>query len=370
VDLSSVSWGDNRVVGLIGRDYILQTPNSEFLRLPVEEVETERIDAYYALHPGRLATRTPSIFLAALTVALLGAWAVQLSGHWGIGLLAAVAYLTSPEVYVRSSYGGYFAISNFLVLCMLIATAQWDASPKDRKAQWACLMSGLLAGLANHKLVLLPISFAFVTLFRWFRLRSSDRTVLHPTFIGFIGGTALFWTHGLLIDASAFWKEHVRTHLVDRVVHLNPLGYSGYPTPTELWTEFSRHTGYTLVPLGLLALTATLLQQRQGVEPNAAEGPDHGVQSLPQSLAAITLRSWITWILVTGVIFSIVDWRMTKHLSPLLIPLFLLPAAWSKSGWIARIIVIGTFSGLCVWNVMVLREVMADFRFLTITPAW
>jgi hypothetical protein len=87
-------------------------------------------------------------------------------------------------------------------------------------------------------------------------------------------------------------------------------------------------------------------------------------------LAAITLCSWIAWILVTGVIFSIVDWRMTKHLTPLLIPLFLLPAAWSKSGWIARIIVIGTFCGLCVWNVMVLREVMADFRFLTITPAW
>jgi len=92
-------------------------------RIAVRELELISIYEHYARSPHKLATRTPSIFLASLTVALLGCWAAALSGQWWAGMLAALAYATSPEVFVRSSYGGYFAISNFALLLMLLATA-------------------------------------------------------------------------------------------------------------------------------------------------------------------------------------------------------------------------------------------------------
>ncbi len=364
--------GDYRIVGVADGDYLLQAPDFPPVRLPAEEVETELIDSYYATLPGRLETRTPSIFLAALTVALMGGWTRLLSGHWGMGLLAAAAYATSPEVYVRSSYGGYFAISNFLVLCLLMAAASWDIHRKDRRAWWTCVVAGFLAGLANHKLVLLPLSLALAEILRLFRSRASWKSLVHPALIGFAFGTAMFWIHGFLIDAAAFWKEHVRTHLVDRVIHINPLGYSGYPTIAQLWAEFCEHTGYALLPLGLISLSPALSRRHAAVDASATESAANGTltEAAYPRLIPTTLRAWAVWMAVTALVFSLVDWRMTKHLSPLLVPLFIAPAAWSASGGKARLLVLLTFGGLLVWNLIVLKSVLGDFTALTITPAW
>lgn len=359
----SLRLGDYRLVGVVGRDYLLQAPDSQPVRLPVAEVETELIESYYAVQPGRLETRTPSFFLAALTVALMGWWTAGLSGRWWVGLLTAVAYATSPEVYVRSSYGGYFAISNFLVLCILIAAAERDARPKEGTAWWTCLLAGFLAGLANHKLVLLPASLALAGVLRSFRARDAWKTVIHATLIGFIAGTAVFWAHGFLIDAGAFWEEHVRTHLVDRAIHVNPLGYTGYPSVIRLWEEFCQHTGYVLLPLGLLAMLPALRPETESAANALAE------ETNPR-LTPATLRSWAVWMAVTALVFSLVDWRMTKHLMPLLIPLHIAPAAWSRSRWTIRLFVVVVLGGLVIWNLAVLGTVMADFYALTITPAW
>jgi hypothetical protein len=219
-----------------------------------------------------------------------------------------------------------------------------------------------LAGLANHKLVLLPASLALVTAMTWFRSKEARKSFLHPALIGFAAGTALFWGHGFLIDAAAFWKEHVRTHLFDRVIHHNPLGYSGYPKASELWAEFSKHTGYALLPLGLIALLLSLIRRQQAADPLS--------ESLPFPLSPITLRAWAVWMVVMSLVYSLVDWRMTKHLTPLFLPLIIVPAAWSHSGWVARLIVTVTFSGLFVWNVTALRTIIQDFTAFTITPAW
>jgi hypothetical protein len=108
------------------------------------------------------------------------------------------------------------------------------------------------------------------------------------------------------------------------------------------------------------------LRRRQGAAPNA----DQPSASFPHRLTPLTLLTWGVWIGITALVYSLVDWRMTKHLSPLFIPLFLIPAAWSSSGWVARTVVLLTFSALFVWNLTVMRMVRMDFHLLTITPAW
>ena len=75
----------------------------------------------YRERPHVIETRTPNLFLASATVALLGLWAGRISRRWWMGLLAAAAYATNPEVFVRSSYGGYFAIDGLAALLMLLA---------------------------------------------------------------------------------------------------------------------------------------------------------------------------------------------------------------------------------------------------------
>jgi hypothetical protein len=87
-------------------------------------------------------------------------------------------------------------------------------------------------------------------------------------------------------------------------------------------------------------------------------------------LSPITFRAWTVWMALTSLVYTLVDWRMTKHLTPLFIPLFLIPAAWSASGAVVRLLVIATFSGLLLWNANLLRMIMGDFQAFTITPAW
>lgn len=292
------------------------------------EKDPARLYALYRRDPAPLPTRTPNLFLAALTVALLGAFASRLSGRAWLGTLATAAYASSPEAFVRSSYGGYFAAGQFAALSILLADEDGDA-----------LLAGAFAALVDHKLVLLPLALAGWRLHRARREGTPAR--LHPAAAGFALGTALFWAYGLAIDAGAFWQDHARTHLVDRLAHHNPLGYGGYPGPAALWLEFWRHTGYLLLPLGAATLAA-----------------------LPG------LSAWRAWAAMTAVVFTAVDWRQTKHLTPLLLPLTLAPAAWAATGRRALAVVALALLALLAWNVREAATLARGFPAYPVTPAW
>ena len=45
---------------------------------------------------------------------------IETSGSWLIGAASALAYPSSLEVLVRSSYGGYFGIENFAILLIAL----------------------------------------------------------------------------------------------------------------------------------------------------------------------------------------------------------------------------------------------------------
>jgi hypothetical protein len=178
---------------------------------------------------------------------------------------------------------------------------------------------------------------------------------LHPVFLGFVAGTAVFWAYGFLVDAASFWREHVRTHLVDRLAHVNPLGYTGYPTLAGLWQEFWQHTGYILLPLGWSAMLVSL-------------GPAAWCHRC--GLPCRTLRAWLGWSVLLSIVFSVVDWRMTKHLMPLLLPLHLAPVAWTAAGRAARPIILAMLAALLVWNLWVVRSIVSNFEAFSVTPAW
>lgn len=294
--------------------------------------ESSNLEALYAdFHrdPAPVPTRTANVFLAALTVALLGAAAARLSGRPSLGALTAAAFATNPEVFVRSSYGGYFAGEIFALMSLLLASSRADF-----------LLAGAFAALVNQKLVFLPLALA-----AW-RLR--EKREAHPALLGFAAGTALFWAWGLAIDASVFWTDHIRSHLLDRIVHVNPLGYGGYPDPAALWSEFVRHTGFLLLPLGAWAVADGLRR-----------GRDRDL-----------LGPWAVWMLMTSLAYTAVDWRQTKHLMPLLLPLFLAPARWASYDRRALRAAAAGLLFLLLWNLEATRRLCLDFAGFAVTPDW
>src|SRR5690606_37698590 len=151
---------------------------------PYERVESGRIYRHYDEAPYALETRTPNVFLAAAATALLVAAVSALSGYWWLGALLGAAYATSPEILVRSSYGGYFSVGAFATIAILIAAY------RSRRVALP-LATGLFAALVDHKLVLLPAAIGLNACWRFMlgRTLTSFKALFNPQIIGFVLGT-------------------------------------------------------------------------------------------------------------------------------------------------------------------------------------
>ncbi len=364
----------HRIVGVQEGNYVFDKPLPKWYRqgrvqhelgkLPLREFEVQILYDDYRHEPRHLESRTPNVFLAALTVALLGVWIDRRTGLWWLALLVPLAYATSPEVFVRSSYGGYFAISMFALVQILLAVEQ-SASDRSRAAWIGCLLAGLFAAVANNKLVLLPAALVL-----WELARSQAggmgrrlaRAIGQPAVVGFALGTVAFWIYGLGISPGDFRDDYVRYHLVNRIIHHNPFGHGGYPSVAGLWLELWQHTGYVLLPLGIVALAALCAISRVEAGPGRKDDLTVGRHGVPDL--------WAIWVVLTAVAFSLIDWRQTKHLMPLLLPSYLAPARWAATSRTVLILVSVLFAGLLVWNLVTLWLLAADFGGFSITPAW
>lgn len=323
----------------------------------------EGIDRYYVQAPHLLETRTPNIFLGALTVALLGDWMIAMTGAAWFGGLIALAYITSPDVFVRSAYGGYFTISTFFLLQMLMAAEDWLTAPGRRERKDG-LLAGGLAAIADHKAMVLPGAVLAWTFARNLKARWSQGwigTMSHPVVFGFGIGTALFWSYGLAISPHDFWMDHVRHHLVDRVLNNNARGLdmTKYPGVPALWLEFWRHTNFLLLPAGVVALAWLCGTSRPaGLGEEESEPGWRGTSGL-----------WAIWAVMIAIAFSIIDWRQTKHLAPLTLPLTLAIARLGERGTM-RLAVSLLLVVLVALNARTLALLAADFTSLPTVPEW
>jgi hypothetical protein len=342
--------GMYRVVAVSGLDYHLSSGTGPPVAVSIESVELDRIYSHYQIRPLLVASRTPNIFFAAATVALLAIWAGRISHRRWLGVLVATAYASSPEVVVRSSYGGYFSVGALACILMLLANERWRWSSR-RGRFWLPGMIGVFAALVDHKLIVLPAALGLIAIFG-----RGNRPLarLHPVAVGFAVGTLSFWMWGLATAPGPFIDDHLRGHLIDRLTHHNPFDYGGYPTPTGLWAEFNAHTGYVLLPAGLFLIAWGLWRTRRA----------------PASRTNPSLGPWLLWIALTAGAFTIVDWRMTKHLILLALPLCLglVPGRVAARWRVALPVVAGIL--LVLLNAVSIAGLARDFQSFTVTPAW
>lgn len=343
-----------RITGTEGTDYLLtSTITGAATRAAVEKVELDGIYGQYNEGPHQVEARTPNLFFASATVALLALWVERMSRRWWWSILAAVVYATNPEVLVRSSYGGYYAIGAFASIVILLAEERWRRWPSLRQAALP-FFGALFAAISDHKLVLLPAAWSLATLNTWWRQRGRPWLRLVPmTGVGFVLGICVFWAWGLSIAPASFVQDHFHTHLMDRLTHVNPLGYIGYPSPGALWIEFNAHTGYVLLPVAIVVLTSDWVRRTRRRTPYTP-----------------SIGTWLTYMALTATVFSIVDWRMTKHLVLLVLPLCLglVPGA-HEPRW--RVTVpAATLLVAAVLNAWMIDGLVHDFSAFTVTPAW
>lgn len=344
--------GDYRIVGATTDAYELASvaADGQSVSVPIAAVELDEIYAHYTQQARPVDTRTINVFFGAVTVGLLVVWAGRLTGRLWFGVGLAAVYATCPEVFVRSSYGGYFAIGALASLLMLLADQQW----RRTQAPGLPFLVGVGTALADHKLVVLPLVMGVMT---FWSLGNPDRrgwARLHPVALGFLAGTALFWTWGALVAPIDFVQDHLRGHLLDRVRHYNPFGYEGYPTVVGLWTEFVRTTGVVLVPAAVLLFSVDWWRHRR----------------TRADASSTMLTMWWCWIALTAVVFSVVDWRMTKHLAVLVIPLLLTLAPTRRAPRWRVVAATAVVVVLLALNVRSIATLANDFHSVVVTPLW
>lgn len=263
--------------------------------------------------PALAGTRAPGILLAGLALALLFDLVFRFTGSSAAAYAAVVLYASFPETIVRSSYAGYFSPA---VFAMLVATGLLGPGPRRLRAIAA---AGALMAWLDHKTVVFAAGVA-----AYFAVRAAIEAVrvdrswdlaatwrrLDPRPIalgfGFAGGTAVWWLYGLSVSVTAFWNDHIRMHLLHRMIlddlRVAPSTERYAPSMAELWIEFGRNTGYAFLPVALIAAGAWLLLASR-----------HDGDGRREALAA--------WAFSVLVAFTLTNWRQTKHLMNGLAPL-------------------------------------------------
>jgi len=280
------------------------------------------MDQWHADHrafverPALAGTRAPAALFSALVVALLCDVVIRMTSSRLAGIAAATLYVTFPETVVRSAYAGYFSVTVFAMLAaaLLFDRRRGAERPPPGDLAWLAA-AGAFAALVDHKTVVLVLAVTAVAALRagrdaWrlpgpWSVRRLGRLVDRRAVAlgaGFSAATFAWWGYALAIDARTFVQDHLRMHIAHRFL-LNDLrlahdGARYAPSMAELWIEFVRHTGYVFVPVAAAGIMVWMLGRRRS--------------DVATVLAA--------WIVVGSVLYTLTDWRQTKHLMNALAP--------------------------------------------------
>jgi hypothetical protein len=289
------------------------------------QASVTRLVRRFFAEPQLWPTRQVSVVLAALAVALLAHLAGVVTGHGAAGVVLALVWLSFPEVLVRGGYGGYFAATALLSLLVL-------AGLEANAGRGSLMTAGALGFLVNQKGLLVPVAWAVGA------ARATGRARFLPL-VGGLAAVAAFAVYGLAVDAPAFLGDFLREHVLERLdardVRFRSAAGIWYPSIPELWKEFVAHYGFVFTALAVLA---------------AARG-------LASRSPAVRAAAWS--VVLGAVVFSVTDWRQTKHLALLAAPaLVAVAGSWPSAPTRRRL-------GLAVLLLLIVRNLWTAWPLLT-----
>jgi len=278
---------------------------------PFDTLERWRADhRLFVERPALAGTRAPAAVFAGLLLALLAELVRRSTGSLAAGVGAALLHAALPQAIVRSAYAGYFSVTVFAMLVAVVLLA--PTAPGRDVGGWLAA-AGLFASLVDHKTVVLMLAAGGLWALRRVTCRPHgpfDRGVL-ALGGGFTVGTLLWWAYGFAVHPAFFIRDHLRMHIAHRFLlndvrlGADPARYA--PSILELWGEFAAHTGWFLLPVAAVGCVVALGLWR------TAPG-----QALPAA-----------WVLTGVVLYTLTDWRQTKHLMNQAAPLIALAVTFA-----------------------------------------
>lgn len=302
--------------------------------------------------PALTGTRAPNFALAAAVAVLLFAAARRLGAGGIDAALLVASYATLPEIFVRSGYGGYYALTAAIFLAS--AKLATSAAGGGRSAYAA----GALAILANQKAVLVAAAAVVTHAVRAVNVRM-PRAALSavPYVAGIVAGGAAFWIYGITVAPEEFVADHLLAHGFQRFAGGEALGRGGepmYASRAGIWLEFARHFGWAWCAAAAIGVAAA----------------GRAVLGSVDSERGRELLLLLAWAAIGALLFTATDWRQTKHLClivPALVALMTpalrgpAPLRWAMRGALVFSI---------AWNAVWIARLAHDFRALTVTPVW
>ncbi len=267
-----------------------------------------------------------------------------------VSALSTVTVFSLPEMFIRSSYAGFTSIT--LLELLLLTWLYLRRNKQCRAFSKALFFAATLLALTNHKALLVVPAFAFADLIVCGRHASVLRTAkawiiqLWRTGVvpGAVFGTLLYWLYGLSINFRIFLDDHVFYDFIDRFTR----GFDAtYPTLGQLWWQWLRNLSFVTLPIGMIFLFVLL-----------ARGP----------------RRFVVlgfWFALGSVLASVVDWKQTKHLMQVFLPVVMAPAlCWNMVGKpIQRILLLLWIITLLI-NAYIIYRLALDFSFLPPSKVW
>jgi hypothetical protein len=215
------------------------------------------------------------------------------------------------------------------------------------------LLSGVFGGLVSQKILIVVIAMVIWdftchdgTFFEKARASLNNRIVQ-----GVLLGTILFWGYGFLVDSRAFIEDYIKQHFVYRF-RLDDVRFTfsnkiWYPSITDLWKEFCGHLGFPFLFVALPLTVFTLFRIKR-----------------KESFFGL-------WFMAGAVLFSITDWRQTKHLMIIILPLIIAMIIYiSKSRQWVKIVFFFMLVFLVQNNIKVIISLAKDFSTISPSPIW
>lgn len=308
----------------------------------------------FVANPHLLATRMSNLFFSVLIFLVLFIFLYSSTGSCLLSLSGPVLYFTFPEVFVRSSYGGYMAVENFSLLMIAYFYYFKDRYESDEKYKNTLfLSSGLFGGFASQKILIAVITMGVMDFAcKGGNFHEKIRAVFKNKIVqGVLLGTFLFWGYGFLVDSRVFIGDYLKQHMANRFslddVRFTFSSRIWYPSIPDLWKEYYRSLGF---PFFFVALPFTVY-----------------------TLFRIKCRESFfgLWFMTGAVLFSLTDWRQTKHLMLILLPLIIPMILYiSKSRQYIKVFFAVMFLFLVYSNVIVILKIAKDFSTISPTPIW
>jgi len=290
----------------------------------------------FLAEPQLWPAREVSVLLAAVAAGVLAMLAGSLTASTAAGVALAALFVTFPETLVRGAHGAYFAATVLLSLVILDGL-------EDERPSGTPLLGAALAFLVDQKGLLVPAAWAVAAPWNagWKRLL--------PLAAG-LAGAAAFLAYGLVVDAPVFLFDFVSEHVTRRLsgsdIRFAADAARFYPSIPELWAEYVGRYGLAFVAWAAAAVGVALRRPR------------------PSARAAAVA------VLLGALVFSLVDWRQTRHLALVTAPAVIaIAGSWPRTpGWRRAALIAA--AALVARNLWAAWPLLSSFEALRPRAGW